>query len=125
MLFGRLHREFRRRNVSVYPLAKIRSASQSPLLQESVRKKLAHGLSVSFNHDASNVEEAPFKSVVQILWAIRIMTNGWSMAGTTLVQSKLKLGEQIRDCEAPAALWYQDFTSMQALAHPGPWHDTI
>eukprot|EP00973_Karenia_brevis_P064054 8901104-Karenia_brevis.AAC.1 len=53
MLFGRIHREFRRRSISIYPLSKVRSASQNPLLQESVKKKLGNGLSLSFDADST------------------------------------------------------------------------
>ena len=54
-LFGRLFREFRKRCISVYPLVKVRSASQSPLLQSVKYRKIANDISVV----VANVQELP------------------------------------------------------------------
>eukprot|EP00973_Karenia_brevis_P008452 1142847-Karenia_brevis.AAC.1 len=47
------------------------------------------------------------------------------MVGTNYVDSKARKGERVRDCEASASFWYQDFVTMQSLAHPGPQNDCI
>eukprot|EP00973_Karenia_brevis_P007902 1072530-Karenia_brevis.AAC.1 len=47
------------------------------------------------------------------------------MVGTNMVDSHVKNGEQVRDCEATASFWYYDFVTMQSLAHPGPPSDCI
>ena len=87
-LFGRLFREFRKRCISVYPLVKVRSASQSPLLQSGKYRKIANDISVA----VGNVQELPdlsFDSPMLLMWALRVLVNGWAKAGTGLVLSKL------------------------------------
>ena len=127
-LYGRLFREFRRRNISVYSLGRVRAAASYDLAHDKRLRKIADNLySKDDSYDPPNIN---FSSVLQLLVAARILANGWAMVGTRKLDSRLLprldgTAPQVRDCDLTEAIAYVDFLTMQSLTHPGPEPATV
>ena len=122
LLFARLYREFRKRCVSVYPLAKVRSAAQSPGLAAVQYQRISKDVSVAVNSQPAIVEIS-FETPMLLMWSLRIMVIGWARAGLTMVDDPA--GKKVRDADLTDCLAYHDFVYTKILEHPGSAREVV
>ena len=65
----------KKRAISIYPLSKVRSASQTPVLNVARYRRLSPDISISFG-SSTEIPDISFDSVMLVKWAFRILTNG-------------------------------------------------
>ena len=125
-LIARYYREFRgpQRHVSLTPLAKVRSEADFKNHGATRKKGLGDGVSIVYD-DMPKLPDQLFSDVVQVLSAIRVLTNCWALTGANLVTSKSSFDEasrtfkKVRQCHLTQATSYADFCQRKALEHPG------
>jgi len=125
-LVGRWYREFRsvQRQVSLMSLHKMRSEADYRQLGTVRRQQIGEG--VSLVQDQNPVlHDVYFDSVLRLLEAFKLMTNGWALTGTTMVDSKTQYDpvkgtyDKVRNCHYAQAISYFDFVSRKALEFQG------
>ena len=103
-LVSRFYRETHseKRDISVFPLEKVRSAAEYKVVGTGKRKHVGGGLSYE-SEAPPRLPDLVFSSLPQLFLAFGLMTNSWAMAGAHMVTSKKhfeKQGEpkQVREC---------------------------
>ena len=124
-LFGRVYREFNKRTISLYPLYKVRTTSNSqPLLELSKKRKLGNGISLTLDADEPRSDTA-IVTALQLLLALQTLCVAWAMAGMPPVPSKLHPGTTVKDAELSDCLAYHTFVMVKIMSHYGPEDVTI
>jgi len=114
-LFGRLVREFKRNSISVYPLEKVKSATRFKTIIRKTERKIADGMSLTLH---SPEEDSPkITSTLEVLWSLRILCNGWALAGMAMRDSKLFPSTKVRDAPLGECNKYFEFVWMKAMEH--------
>ena len=124
-LFGRCFREFSRRQLSAYPLVKVKSAAQtSNVIARVKRRRIAEGVELTSN-ECEVPPDNVFVEVIQVLHALQILVNCWGMTGTAMLDSKANPGSKVPDGDLTEGLAYHAFVMEKALEHPGPVEQTV
>ena len=128
-LIGRWFREFKNRAVTLMALNRMRSEAEYKGTNEGRKRKLADDVTITVR--GAEPPGLPFETVLEVLWALRLMCNGWAMVGYELVESRLDFNKadgaplQVRQCHLSAADQYHKFVNRKAIQHPGPEAETI
>jgi len=122
MLFGRLFREFRKRNLSIYPLHKVKSQAQMhPVMDNHTRRiGLSAGVNIMLQDASSKTPDVPITSLLQLLRAMKILCVGWGQAGMQDVNSKVSPGTTTKDGNLSLCLQYYDFVFLNLEGHDPP-----
>ena len=125
-LVGRSFREFHdpKRQLTLLALVKMRSVADFQNLPTNVKKNLSEDIEITLL-DQPRLPDLSFKTVVQLLWAMKIMSNLWIMTGAEKVESKESPGKRVCQIPMTAATSYADFFMRKAMEHPGPMRLTI
>jgi hypothetical protein len=114
-LFGRIYRELRRNTVSVIDLTKVRSAAEqaahAPLAK---RLKLSDSIAL-LTDDAGDIPASGPMNLLALLRKHRTLCLCFSLAGTTLKDSKLTPGTQTVDADLSELLAYHEYVTNAAI----------
>jgi len=122
---GRFYREFRKKKISVYPLHKVKSEAEARQPLTTKRRKLADNISIVVDDETPH---SPICTVTEVLWRLKLLTNGWALAGVDLVDPPppaAALAPKVRMCHLQDAAAYFDFILRKVCEHPGPEHMTV
>ena len=125
-LMGRWYREFRsqQRHVSLTSLHKMRSEADYKQLGTVKRQELSKGLSL-VQDGTPTLPDIYFDSVLKLMEAFKLMTNGWALTGYAMVDSKVEFDQsanqfkRVRNCHLGQAIAYYDFVFRKALEYRG------
>ena len=115
-LYNRLFREFKKKQVSVYPLDKVRSNAQQSVILENTKASHKVSENISITYNAAPDVPIRFNSTIQVLQALKVLTNGWAMVGTAEVTSKVD-GGKTRDADLSLCMQYHEFVTRRAMAY--------
>ena len=131
-IIGRFFREFRtaKRQISVAQLKRMRSEAECRPVLAAQSTQLAENVRLTYTQ-APRMPDRSFGSLLDVLYAIKLLTNCWVLTGATKVESKIHMEKatnsylKVRECHLSQALAYYDFCCLKARAHPGPPQATI
>eukprot|EP00971_Amphidinium_carterae_P234150 4646098-Amphidinium_carterae.4 len=116
MLCLLLYREFRKQALSLYPLAEVKSAMQLGVLtSSSKRRKIAQDVGFTITEGlAGSSDPGP-----QVGYA--------AMVGTADRNSKVRVGDKVKDGDFSEGLAYMSYCSCssKAMDHPSPQSETV
>ena len=129
---ARYFREFRgpKKQASIPPLKRMRSAEENPCEPSVKRSKLADNAEL-LQKGYKDLPDKYFATVPEVLMAVRLMTNAWALSGTTEVDSKVDYDQtqskynKVPQVHLSQAIHYHDFVYDKAMNHPGPEFATI
>ena len=107
-LLGRFRRQFEKSTVTVLPVAKVVSLAHSHKGQEAKRRKVAHNVPLEYVEGAEDLACSDTRSW---LLKLKIMTNGWAIAGTYQVTFQ---SDQVYNCHWQDADYY--FSTFESRA---------
>ena len=109
-LFARSYHEFRKRVVSVYPLARVKCMEYQGTVMVKPRKTpIAPGVVLSIEGDAE-LPGQHFQSVLEVLVAIQILVNTWALTGTEVVTSTVDPRQTGLDADYDNGMAYYGFS---------------
>ena len=131
-IVGRMYREFRasKRQVSVQELRKMHSEAGYRTTEGAEHKALGEDISITYKA-AVDLPDRRFKHTLDVVQAVKLMTNSWVLAGAHKVESRVHWDQaanqwkQVREVHLSQGLGYYDFVFEKALEHPGPERATV
>ena len=131
-IVGRMYREFKasKRQVSVQELRKMHSEAGYRTTEGAKHKALGEDISITYRAPV-DLPDRRFKHTLDVMQAVKLMTNSWAMAGAHKVESKTHWDHeanayrQVREVHLTQSMGYYDFVFEKALEHPGPEQATV
>ena len=93
-------------------------------------KSLGEEITITYKA-AVDIPDRRFQCVLDVMYAVRLMTNSWAMAGAHKVESKTEWDsasscyKQVREVHLTQSIGYYDFVFEKAWEHPGPERATV
>ena len=125
-IIARFYREFHgpKRLMSICALKRMRSEADYKTVVETTKTPLGDGVKL-IHEKLPRLPDIEFRTVLQMLLAFRLMTNGWAMTGTSRIDSKVKFDAvahsyaKVREIHLSQAIAYYDFIVGKCIEHPG------
>ena len=118
--FGRVCREFSRRLLSVWPLAKVRPDSVPAGCESATKsREISDDVSLVTKNPHPGSTAKDITSTLDLIQRVEIMMNACAMAGMKKVVSKMAPGTKVEDCHINDANAYLAFIRQCVRAHPG------
>jgi len=119
-MFARLYKEFRKWVNTVYPLQKVKTASQwvAVMSHSKEKKHLGGGWSISKDSEAE-IPDTDFQSPLSFLYALQVLCFALAQTGTEYVDSKIYPNTRVRVAELTECLAYYVFVQEKAISFPG------
>ena len=123
-IVARYYREFRgpKRQIAIPPLKRMRSASENPCDPAIKRSRLADNAEL-LQKGMRDMPDKFFFTVLEVLMAVRLMTNAWALTGTVEVESKVEFDQsagkflKVPQVHLSQAIHYHDFVYEKAMLH--------
>ena len=126
VIIGRMYREFRgvKRLMTILALKRMRSEAEYKTVAATKKTDITERVAI-VEADEPRMKDVQFNTVLQVLLAFRLLTNGWAMTGTAKVDSRIEYDsaqgayKKVREIHLSQSTAYYDFVYQKCMEHPG------